>query len=68
MTVHEDIGALKAEVANLKSEVAGLRDDVQQLLAIMNAAKGSWRTLALLGGAAMALAGLAIAVWKALRP
>lgn len=62
------IGALRAEVANLKSEMAELRAEVQQLLAIMNAAKGSWRTLAMLGGAVIAVSGLVLAALKFFRP
>lgn len=57
------IGQLQARVELLEGEVRGLRDDVQQLLAIMNAGKGSWRTMMTLGVVATSLgAGVATVV------
>lgn len=52
----QEIGALKAEVANLKSEVHILRTDVRELLTILHAAKGSWRTVLLVGTIATGVA------------
>lgn len=62
------IESFHARVANLEKEVQELRADVKELLAIMNAGKGAWRTLAVVGGAVIAISGLAITVWKLLKP
>lgn len=67
MSTQEDVAALKAEMAHVKSELGALREDVQQLLAIMNAGKGAWRTMAVLGGAVIAIGGLAITIWQAVK-
>lgn len=57
------IGALQARVENLEDEVRGLRDDVKELLAILNAGKGSVRMLFVVGTVATTLgAGVATVV------
>lgn len=57
------IGALQAQVEFLKEEMAGLRAEVQQLVAVMNAGKGSWRALVFVGAVATSLgAGVATVV------
>jgi hypothetical protein len=62
-----EYGKLLARVDALESEVKAMREDIQQLLALMNAGKGAWRTLAVLGGAALAIAGLIAAFLKVLK-
>jgi hypothetical protein len=63
MSTEREIGALEARVGVLEEEVKGLREDVRELLAILNAGKGSWRTLVTVGTIATGLgAGVATVV------
>jgi prefoldin subunit 5 len=62
------VDELVARVETLEQQVAEMRQDVKQLLALMNAGRGAWRTLAVLGGATLAVAGLVAAFIKAFRP
>ena len=48
--VHNTLGKHDADIAVLKTEVAGLRTDIKQVLAILNEAKGGWKTVALIAG------------------
>ena len=48
--VHNTLGKHDADIAVLKAEVAGLRTDIKQVLAILNEAKGGWKTVALIAG------------------
>jgi type IV secretory pathway VirJ component len=49
------IGQLQAKVETLETEVRQLRDEVARLVAVLNAGKGGWRTLIMVGTAATAL-------------
>jgi hypothetical protein len=63
MSTEQTIGELKGRVAILEDEVRGLREDVRELLAILNAGKGTWRTLVAIGAVATALgAGIATVI------
>lgn len=57
------IGELQARVEVLETEVRGLREDVRELLAVVNAGKGSVRALFIVGTIATTLgAGVATIV------
>lgn len=45
-----DYGRLEAEVAHLNKKVDSMEADIKAMRALMEQAKGGWRTLALLGG------------------
>jgi prefoldin subunit 5 len=49
------IGALQAEVAILQRQVSVLTSQVTELLAVINASKGSWRTIVAFGAVATSL-------------
>lgn len=55
MTTDREIGRLSAEVANLQREVSRQGEIIQEMRDILVASKGSWRTLAVLGGIVIAL-------------
>jgi outer membrane murein-binding lipoprotein Lpp len=63
----QEFGRLQAKVDNLHDQNDRLEDrmnamqqDIKELLAAMENARGSWRTLVLLGGAAATLGGLLV--------
>lgn len=63
MSTERDIGALEAKVAGLEVRVTELQKDVKQLLAILNAGRGTWRTIVAFGVVATSLgAGVATVV------
>lgn len=55
-----DIGRLEAKVENLEEEVSGLRRDVRGIRETLAQARGGWKTLMLVAGAA-GVAGAAFA-------
>lgn len=46
----KDFGILTAKVEHLEKEVAELRGDVKHLVAMIEQARGSWKTLMMVGG------------------
>jgi len=60
MELSRDIGRHDAEIEALQKEIAELRQEIKQISKILNEARGGWRTMMLLGGAAGAV-GAAIA-------
>jgi len=55
MEIHRDIGRHDAEIETLQKEIAELRHEIKQISKILNEARGGWRTMMLLGGAAGAV-------------
>jgi hypothetical protein len=55
MEIHRDIGRHDAEIETLQKEIAELRQEIKQISKILNEARGGWRTMMLLGGAAGAV-------------
>lgn len=53
----QDYGRLTAEVAQLQREVTELRCDMKKVLETLQEARGGWRTLMLVGGAAATVGG-----------
>lgn len=60
MELSRDIGRHDAEIEALQKEISELRQEIKQISKILNEARGGWRTMMLLGGAAGAV-GAAIA-------
>lgn len=54
---HQQLGRHAAEIASLKVDMAELKSDVKKILAFMNQAQGSWKTLVAIGGLAAAVGG-----------
>ena len=55
MEIHRDIGRHDAEIETLQKEIAELRQEIKQISKILNEARGGWRTMMLLCGAAGAV-------------
>lgn len=55
MEIHRDLGRHDAEIETLQKEIAELRQEIKQISKILNEARGGWRTMMLLGGAAGAV-------------
>ena len=55
MEIHRDIGRHDAEIETLQKEIAELRHESKKISKILNEARGGWRTMMLLGGAAGAV-------------
>ena len=53
--LHEDMGALKAEVGNLKTDMAEVMADVRAMRVKMDQAWGGWRASVIMGGIASAV-------------
>lgn len=51
----KEYGKLTAQVERLEADVTELRADVKSMIAILEQAKGGWRTLMLIGGLAGAV-------------
>lgn len=62
----QDYGRLTAEVAQLQRDVADLRCDMKKVLETLQEARGGWRTLMLVGGAAAAFGGAAVKLLPAI--
>lgn len=48
----QHFGQLTAQVKRLETDVSELRTDVKDLIAMLEQAKGGWRTLMMVGGVA----------------
>lgn len=53
------IGRLEAQVANLERDAIEIKGDLKALVATVNQARGGWKTLMLVAGAAGAAGALA---------
>ncbi len=49
---NQQIGALQADMANVKDDLAEMRTDMREVLDTLSQAKGYWRVLVLIAGAA----------------
>lgn len=56
--LQRDMGRLEARVDALESELREIKADVKSILALVNQAKGGWRTLILVGAVAGATGAL----------
>jgi hypothetical protein len=56
------IGHMQAQIATLEREVKELRDQVAKLVAVLNAGKGGWRAIILVGTVATSLGAVATKV------
>jgi hypothetical protein len=56
--LHQQVGKHDAEIDALKGDMAEVKSDVKQILAFVNQAQGSWKTLLAIGGFAAAVGGL----------
>lgn len=56
--LHHQLGRHDAEIAGLKADLAEVKADVKKMLAFMNQAQGSWKTLVAIGGLAAAVGGV----------
>jgi len=50
--LQRDVGRHDAEIAALKDDMAEVKSDVKQVLSTLSEAKGGWKTLMLVAGAA----------------
>lgn len=50
--LERDFGRLEARVSALEADMAELKADTKQILATLSEAKGGWKTLLLVAGAA----------------
>lgn len=67
--IYRELGRIGAEVANanlqraeLKTDVADLREKIEEVVEILTQAKGSWKTLIILGTVAATIGGLIASV------
>lgn len=56
--LHHQLGRHEAEIDVLKADMAEVKADVKKILAFMNQAQGSWKTLVAIGGLAAAVGGV----------
>lgn len=57
--LHERVGQHGAEIKALQSDMSEMKGDVKTILAMLNQAKGGWKTLLLVAGVAGAAGALA---------
>ncbi len=55
----QEFGRLQADVDHLSSAVDELRKDVKELLAVVENARGGWKTLVAIGGVSAAVGSIA---------
>lgn len=55
MEIHRDLGRHEAEIDALKDSIEELKVEVKRISATLSEARGGWRTLMLVGGAASVL-------------
>lgn len=56
--IHRDIGRLEGQVRALESQVADMKGKIDVMHEAITSAKGGWRTLLWVGGAAASLGAL----------
>lgn len=54
---HREYGQLEAHVAQLREDVKTLQATVNSMVAMMEQARGGWRTIAIIGGIAGTIGG-----------
>lgn len=52
MAIDRDLGRHDAEISQLKEDMRSLKDDVHEIKILLSEAKGGWRVLLLIAGAA----------------
>lgn len=55
--LHQQIGRHDAQIVSLQADMTEMKSDVKKILAFMNQAQGSWKTLVAIGGLAAAVGG-----------
>lgn len=55
--LHRQIGRHDAQIVTLQTDMSEVKADVKKILAFMNQAQGSWKTLVAIGGLAAAVGG-----------
>jgi hypothetical protein len=62
---HQQLGALRAEVANVKEDVSEIKSDVREMREILHKVEGSWKTISILIGISAAVGALfaKLAAW-----
>lgn len=55
--LHQQIGRHDAQIVSLQTDMTEVKADVKKILAFMNQAQGSWKTLVAIGGLAAAVGG-----------
>lgn len=55
--LHHQLGRHDAQIIALQNDMTELKSDVKKILAFMNQAQGSWKTLVAIGGLAAAVGG-----------
>lgn len=55
--LHQQIGRHDAQIVALQTDMSEVKADVKKILAFMNQAQGSWKTLVAIGGLAAAVGG-----------
>jgi putative NADH-flavin reductase len=61
--MQRDIGRHDAEIEALQREIAEMRVELKKITIILSEAKGGWRTLLLVGGAAGTLGAFLVKHW-----
>lgn len=56
--LHQQVGRHDAQIVSLQTDMTEVKSDVKQILAFMNQAQGSWKTLVAIGGLAAAVGGV----------
>lgn len=56
--MYRQLGRHDAQIAALQTDMSEVKADVKKILAFMNQAQGSWKTLVAIGGLAAAVGGV----------
>lgn len=62
-TQEREIGRLQAQVENLQNQQEDMNRKLDELLAFMSSAKGSWKALVAVGGISAALTSIIMKLW-----
>lgn len=63
----EVLGRHAAQIEQLRSDVHEIKTDLKALVAVFSEAKGSWRVLAAIAGAAATIGGIVATAWQYIR-